>query len=167
MTNNHSTQASYRPNTDTSYQPAISRLHMPGNGVTACLLSFTPCCCHGAAAFTPGVEPATCLSSAEVHVAAAALVFLNGNILGLHRRPRKFVHAMRWAVAAGSMAVNCAQLKCLALQLCRMQWRCCTGCAQSAGHNCAWLSASYWPKSCMCRVVLVPTDPSRRLAEDA
>lgn len=44
----------------------------------------------------PGVEPATCLSSAELHVRAAALVFLNGNILGLHRRPRKFVHAMRW-----------------------------------------------------------------------
>lgn len=42
-----------------------------------------------------GVEPATCLSSAELHVRAAALVFLNGNILGLHRRPRKFVHAMR------------------------------------------------------------------------
>lgn len=43
-----------------------------------------------------GVEPAGGLSSAEVHVSAAALVFLNGNILGLHRRPHKFVRAMRW-----------------------------------------------------------------------
>lgn len=52
------------------------------------------CCVCGPS--LKGVEPATCMSSAEVHVRAAALVFLNGNILGLHRRPRKFVRAMRW-----------------------------------------------------------------------
>jgi DNA-directed RNA polymerase III subunit RPC2 len=46
-------------------------------------------------AFLLGVEPVSLLSGAELHARSAALVFLNGSILGLHRRPKKFVRAMR------------------------------------------------------------------------
>jgi DNA-directed RNA polymerase III subunit RPC2 len=46
-------------------------------------------------AFLLGVEPVSLLSGAELHARSSALVFLNGSILGLHRRPKKFVRAMR------------------------------------------------------------------------
>jgi len=54
--------------------------------------------CHRLA-FLLGVEPVSSLAGSELHVSSAALVFLNGNILGLHRRPHRFVKAMRWAAA--------------------------------------------------------------------
>lgn len=46
-------------------------------------------------AYLLGVEPVTSLAGAELHAAGSALVFLNGGILGLHRRPQKFVRALR------------------------------------------------------------------------
>ncbi|KAK9824521.1 hypothetical protein WJX72_011068 [[Myrmecia] bisecta] len=46
-------------------------------------------------AFMLGVEPATLISGAELHYRGAALVFLNGTVLGIHRRPLQFAHAFR------------------------------------------------------------------------
>ena len=48
-----------------------------------------------AAALALGVAPAPLVHGAELHEAGAALVFLNGSILGAHRRPREFVNAAR------------------------------------------------------------------------
>lgn len=46
-------------------------------------------------AYLLGVEPVNSISGPELHTKSCALVFLNGSILGLHRRPHKFVKAMR------------------------------------------------------------------------
>ena len=46
-------------------------------------------------AYVLGVEPLTLLSGAELHVKGAALVFLNGNIVGIHRRPHALALALR------------------------------------------------------------------------
>jgi DNA-directed RNA polymerase III subunit RPC2 len=46
-------------------------------------------------AYLLGVQPASALLGSEVHTPGAALVFLNGGILGVHRRPHKFVRMMR------------------------------------------------------------------------
>ncbi|KAL4539453.1 hypothetical protein Ndes2437B_g02173 [Nannochloris sp. 'desiccata'] len=42
-----------------------------------------------------GVEPSTLVHGDELHDSGSALVFLNGSILGIHRRPMKFMHALR------------------------------------------------------------------------
>lgn len=47
-------------------------------------------------AYILGVEPVGLLAGAELHAKGTALVFLNGNILGMHMRPHKFVRAFRW-----------------------------------------------------------------------
>ncbi len=47
-------------------------------------------------AFMLGVMPVGNVLGGELHAAGAALVFLNGNIVGMHRRPHTFVKAMRW-----------------------------------------------------------------------
>jgi hypothetical protein len=44
-----------------------------------------------------GVEPVGSMSGCETHAPGTALVFLNGNILGLHRRPQAFVATFRCA----------------------------------------------------------------------
>ena len=48
-------------------------------------------------AFVLGVEPASLVAACEARVLGSdiALVFLNGNILGLHRRPAHFLRAFR------------------------------------------------------------------------
>eukprot|EP00877_Chromochloris_zofingiensis_P003786 jgi/Chrzof1/13408/Cz07g31260.t1 len=46
-------------------------------------------------AYILGVEPVGLLAGAELHAKGTALVFLNGNILGMHMRPHKFVRAFR------------------------------------------------------------------------
>lgn len=48
------------------------------------------------AAFMLGCEPVGGMSGCETHTRGAALVFLNGNILGMHRRPQTFVRTFRW-----------------------------------------------------------------------
>jgi DNA-directed RNA polymerase III subunit RPC2 len=47
-------------------------------------------------AYMLGVEPAGYLAGTEMHIKGAAWVFLNGNILGIHRRPHRLVRALRW-----------------------------------------------------------------------
>ena len=42
-----------------------------------------------------GVQPATVIHGTELHDTSSAVVFLNGSILGIHRRPMKFLHALR------------------------------------------------------------------------
>ncbi|KAL4423845.1 hypothetical protein ABPG75_001146 [Micractinium tetrahymenae] len=42
-----------------------------------------------------GVEPATLVNQSELREQGCALVFLNGNILGVHRRPKYFVRSFR------------------------------------------------------------------------
>lgn len=42
-----------------------------------------------------GAEPITSLVGSELHTKGAALIFLNGNLLGVHRRPHKLVQAIR------------------------------------------------------------------------
>lgn len=42
-----------------------------------------------------GVEPATLVPGEELHDRSSALVFLNGGILGIHRRPMAFMAALR------------------------------------------------------------------------
>lgn len=56
--------------------------------------------------FMLGAEPITSLVGSELHTRGAALIFLNGNLLGVHRRPHKLVQAIRWgAVGAGADCV--------------------------------------------------------------
>jgi hypothetical protein len=52
-------------------------------------------------AYYLGVQPAGALQGPEVHAPGGALVFLNGNILGVHKRPHKFVRMLRCARARG------------------------------------------------------------------
>ncbi|PSC73428.1 DNA-directed RNA polymerase III subunit RPC2 [Micractinium conductrix] len=42
-----------------------------------------------------GVEPASLVNQSELREQGSALVFLNGNILGVHRRPKYFVRSFR------------------------------------------------------------------------
>ena len=49
-----------------------------------------------------GAEPITALSGSELHAAGSALVFLNGNLLGVHRRPHRMVQAIRWGISGAS-----------------------------------------------------------------
>lgn len=46
-------------------------------------------------AITLGTEPIGCVATGELHGSGGALVFLNGNLLGLHRQPHALVAAMR------------------------------------------------------------------------
>lgn len=50
--------------------------------------------------FMLGVEPITSVAPCELHVKGTASVFLNGQLLGLHRRPHKLVHIIRCACGA-------------------------------------------------------------------
>eukprot|EP00983_Pelagomonas_calceolata_P117735 1160442-Pelagomonas_calceolata.AAC.5 len=43
--------------------------------------------------FMLGAEPITAMAPCELHTRGAASVFLNGQLLGLHRRPHKLVQA--------------------------------------------------------------------------
>ena len=56
-----------------------------------------------AAAAELGVEPAEDLSGAEMHARGSALVFLNGEILGVHASPDAFVAALRRLRRAGRL----------------------------------------------------------------
>lgn len=101
-----------------------------------------------------GVEPATILSSAEVHVRAAALVFLNGNILGLHRRPRKFVRAMRWVqscILGCDLQTGSHHGSCVLLGSCHGAGTATSTSCIRAGF-CAWLFTKF--PACCWRVVL-------------
>ena len=42
-----------------------------------------------------GVEPLEGLAGGEMHTPGSALVFLNGNLLGVHRRPKALVTSIR------------------------------------------------------------------------
>jgi len=46
-------------------------------------------------AYTLGVEASTLISGAELHDRHSAMVFLNGTLLGIHRRPLKFAAQLR------------------------------------------------------------------------
>ena len=48
-----------------------------------------------------GAEPITSLVGSELHTKGAALIFLNGNLLGVHRRPHKLVQAIRCTWGGG------------------------------------------------------------------
>jgi hypothetical protein len=52
-------------------------------------------------AYMLGVEQAGYLAGTEMHIKGAAWVFLNGNILGIHRRPHRLVRALRWVGQGG------------------------------------------------------------------
>ena len=56
-----------------------------------------------AAAAELGVEPAEDLSGAEMHARGSALVFLNGEIMGVHASPDAFVAALRRLRRSGSL----------------------------------------------------------------
>ena len=43
-----------------------------------------------------GTEPIASLSGGELHTHGSAMVFLNGALLGVHRRPHSLVRAIRW-----------------------------------------------------------------------
>lgn len=45
--------------------------------------------------FMLGVEPITSMAPCELHARGAASVFLNGQLLGLHRRPHRLVQVIR------------------------------------------------------------------------
>mmetsp|Transcript_6488 Transcript_6488/g.15811 ORF Transcript_6488/g.15811 Transcript_6488/m.15811 type:complete len:1189 (-) Transcript_6488:33-3599(-) len=45
--------------------------------------------------FNLGVEDAQALSGEELHSKANYLIFINGTLLGVHRRPKKFMHTLR------------------------------------------------------------------------
>ncbi|GAX73919.1 hypothetical protein CEUSTIGMA_g1369.t1 [Chlamydomonas eustigma] len=45
--------------------------------------------------FMLGTEPTCNLSAGELHCPGSAMVFLNGNLLGIHRRPHSLVRAIR------------------------------------------------------------------------
>ena len=45
--------------------------------------------------FMLGVEPITAMAPCELHTRNAASVFLNGQLLGLHRRPHRLVQVIR------------------------------------------------------------------------
>jgi len=45
--------------------------------------------------FSLGVEPASSLGGEEIHSPGTFAVFLNGDLLGLHRRPQQFMRAVR------------------------------------------------------------------------
>ena len=42
-----------------------------------------------------GTEPITSLSGSELHNPGSAMVFLNGTLVGVHRRPQGLVKAIR------------------------------------------------------------------------
>lgn len=46
-------------------------------------------------AYTLGVECITGISGSDLHAKDSTLVFLNGNLLGVHRRPRFLVRMFR------------------------------------------------------------------------
>lgn len=54
-------------------------------------------------AFTLGVLPATVTHGDELHTNGAAMVFLNGSILGIHRRPRSFMNCLRLLRRSGKL----------------------------------------------------------------
>ena len=50
-----------------------------------------------------GVEPATLIHGTELHDHRSALVFFNGSILGIHRRPMAFMHSLRQLRRSGKV----------------------------------------------------------------
>eukprot|EP00898_Chlorokybus_atmophyticus_P001524 jgi/Chlat1/2372/Chrsp17S02643 len=54
-------------------------------------------------AYTLGVEELGLLSGQELHARSSSIVFLNGSILGIHRKPLKFTHALRTLRRAGKV----------------------------------------------------------------
>ena len=45
--------------------------------------------------FMLGTEPIASLTGSELHAAGSAMLFLNGTLLGVHRRPHSLVRAIR------------------------------------------------------------------------
>lgn len=43
-----------------------------------------------------GTEPISSIAPSEMHGYGGALVFLNGNLIGVHRRPHRLVREVRW-----------------------------------------------------------------------
>jgi DNA-directed RNA polymerase III subunit RPC2 len=54
-------------------------------------------------AYALGVEAATLVSGAELHDSNSAMVFLNGTIIGIHRRPLRFAKQLRMLRRAGHL----------------------------------------------------------------
>lgn len=62
-------------------------------------------------AFNLGVEDINMFSGEEIHSPTTFLVFLNGNILGAHTQPARFVKTFRLLRRSGQVSVR--QLTCL------------------------------------------------------
>ncbi|WIA33788.1 hypothetical protein OEZ86_006901 [Tetradesmus obliquus] len=103
-------------------------------------------------AFLLGVEPVGLLSGAELHSKSAALVFLNGSILGLHRRPKKFVRAMRDLRRVGHMgafvhlhlAGDACHISCDGGRVCRPLIICDRGVPRVTNEHIGKLKAGEW-----------------------
>jgi hypothetical protein len=87
-------------------------------------------------AYTMGVEASTLVSGAELHDRHSAMVFLNGTLLGIHRRPLQFAQQLRYATPHSAsfdiLSSDCCLLPCA---WSRVDWHvsCLVMCAQSRG----------------------------------
>lgn len=50
-----------------------------------------------------GVEDMSCLTGEELHNTGTALVFLNGSLLGVHRRPHQLLKQVRYLRRLGKV----------------------------------------------------------------
>ncbi len=88
------------------------------------------------AAFMLGCEPVGGMSGCETHTRGAALVFLNGNILGMHRRPQTFVHTFRWVFKCWCYRCWCCLCLCWSPASCG--WMPCVATHGTAQCSMAW-----------------------------
>lgn len=68
----------------------------------------------------------------------SALVFLNGNILGVHRRPKAFVRAFREMRRRGKLGEFVSvymQVRCAVLLSCGVVWCCAVQCLPTHEHS--------------------------------
>lgn len=67
----------------------VKMLKLATNSVAVKFLSCS------APVFPAGVEDGGCIAGEELHDKGTFLVFLNGELLGVHRRPRQFLASFR------------------------------------------------------------------------
>ncbi|KAK9863933.1 hypothetical protein WJX84_006245 [Apatococcus fuscideae] len=103
-------------------------------------------------AFLLGVEPISSVMGAELHDDGTALVFLNGLVLGVHRRPLAFVSAvrrLRRAAMVGEFVSIHAQQECVYIasdggRVCRPLIICDTGLPRVTNQHLAKVKAKQW-----------------------